>query len=263
MSHSQRLSRGSKGPWDLSWAPWVKFGTLVIRCVSCVGRHTTTGASGFICCKMKPFWFTWCVVFGWTSQVFSELMKRWPVFINISKGTQQRYPHANRRSGTQKPNFFHAFCLQMPCWRGPNSLGEWKLRNRQSEFRFEGMDLKLRNRALKHKKSEVLKKVIFGSILAQCGFLPMRGSRKKMTNATNSMSSQWLIPCVNTYVKAYHKCFKTMCEWIVYLTHSSRNDHGTTFAQVGKICAKFRNWGFESPHSQSCQDWASSPVTSD
>ena len=125
MAHPHMHIRGSKAPWDLSWAPWGKFGTPFIRWVHWVATCATTGAKGFICCKIKPSWFTWCVIFGWTSQVFRELMKTHPVLIVASKGTQQRYSRANRRSGTQNPDFFHAFCLQMPWWRGPNSLGEW------------------------------------------------------------------------------------------------------------------------------------------
>ena len=54
-----------------------------------------------------------------------------------------------------------------------------------------------------------------------------------MTNSTNSMWSQWLIPWVKTYIRALYICFEMMCQQIVYLTHSSRNDHGTTFAQMG------------------------------
>lgn len=55
---SQRVPTVSKSPWDLSWVTWMKFGTLVIRWVSWVGRLSTTGASGSICCKNEPSWHT-------------------------------------------------------------------------------------------------------------------------------------------------------------------------------------------------------------
>ena len=55
---SQRVPTVSKSPWDLSWVTWMKFGTLVIRWVSWVGRLSTTGSRGFICCKNEPSWHT-------------------------------------------------------------------------------------------------------------------------------------------------------------------------------------------------------------